>query len=203
MKQISMPNTPESGLAYRAVKFAHLTKPVWVLQDEQGIYWVDLKSVLMAVGMSWPRWQLVLRQQHKAWQMTTCLDRHLSETRLIPEQSFVRWLALPVEVAEDYAPHIQTRVRLLRGGWTTRFDELYEQDEEAGLTPRRITQALIEQTYQLRRVVGKSIADTAKELGVGTTTVKKIERGDPKWPAQLQKTWRQSFGAVHNGPPTP
>jgi hypothetical protein len=202
MKQISMPNTG-NGIAYSAVKLAHLKMPVWVLRDEDSVFWVDLRSVLRSAGMSYSGWHKLLLLQYKPWNMKTCLDRHASETVLLPEQSFVKWLGAVADVIGSYPEHTQAKVRMLRASWNSAFEDLIETSVDVSGLPRKVTPRVILQAHQLRRVVGKSINNTARELGISSSLLKQIEVGSSKWPADVRKSWRQSFGSPFDAPSTP
>lgn len=201
MKQVSMPNTGGDGLHYIAVKFSHLQKPVWAVKDGEGVYWVDLKSVVQSLGLAWHRWRLLIGQQRKEWRITSCLDRQLSETELIGETLFIGWLN-SVEVAlGSYPAHMEARAKLMRGGWWTRFSEaagiektIAEAAKKTG-RPQKVTEELVIRTHHLRRVVGKSISATAKDLEIGETTLKNIQAGNMVgWSAAAKTAWRQTFG---------
>ena len=198
-----MPGSGSEGLSYTALKFSHLKKPVWILRDGDGLYWVDLQSVVQALRMSWVRWRFLVRHQRRDWQVTTCLDRHLVETELLPEHLFLQWLTSIEDVTSTYPASTQDMCKLLRGSWLTRFDEAVGLIHEPKPKTKgkgaqwKVTVEMVTRAYHLRCVVGKSLANTAKDLEISESTLKKIQAGEmTKWPADVKMAWRQSFGCT-------
>lgn len=199
----------EQGLQYKALAFSHLRKPVWLLKDQDAIVWVDVRSVIEALGMSWQRWHLLIKMHRKAWGFDSCLDRHALETELVPEIRFIRWLNEINSVLRSYPRHVEERAKLLRGSWQVRYTELLQQEypdiqtaSEAGSgRKRKITPEIVIRLHHQRCVIGASITSTAKNLEIGVSTVKAIEAGTYKfWTPDAREAWRQTFGTAHKVP---
>lgn len=194
------------GLTYKPVTFSSLPKSVWVVKDHDSVVWVDLRTVIEAIGMSWHRWKLTLAPRRGGWKFDSCLDRNGKETLLIEELHLVRWLIDIEPMLRIYPAWVEARAGSLRGSWRVRFDLLASQEfpdlvEEEAEVPRpgrkrKITAETVVRVHQLRTVVGKSISQTAQDVEISQTAVKSIEAGTYKaWTPDAREAWRQTFGS--------
>lgn len=193
-----------AGLTYKPVTFSSLTKAIWVVKDHDSVVWVDVRTVIETLGMSWHRWKLSLAPRRGGWKFDSCLDRNAKETLLIEELHLVRWLTDIQPMLRMYPAWVEARADALRGSWRIRFDLLASEEfpdlveDEAPRTgrKRKITAETVVRVHHLRSVVGKSISQTAQDVEISPTAVKSIEAGTYKaWAPDAREAWRQTFGS--------
>lgn len=200
-----MSNTP--GLRYRAVTFQSLKKPIWVVQDYDQSFWIDAKSVIEAIGMSWAKWQLALRRKRTSIKLDSCLDRNGAETFLVSELFFLPWLREMEPLLQIYPGWASARAMAIRSTWRDRFEAMLESEHlspptatEDQATPnrrRKITAETVIRIHHQRIVVGKSISYTAKAVGISEAAVKAIEAGTYKaFTPESREAWRSTFGTT-------
>lgn len=193
------------GLHYQPIIFNTLKKPIWLLRDADGVVWVDIKSAVVAFGMSWKRWHMLIKHQRGIWKMEGCLDRNGLETELIRETNFTQWIDDIKRVVADYPAWVGTRVQSIRGAWRERFNTLAADqfpDHTAALASgrlgrkRKVTAEIVIRLHHELRVIGKSLGAAAKNLQIGEATARQIAAGTYKnWTRDAAEAWSNSFGA--------
>ena len=99
-----LPPVKTKGLQFEAVILSVLPRRIYILQDHYGVF-IDLRSVIEAMGLSWLAWTRFFSRFAEAWdtaedkpivrpsmQGDPCFDHRRDETLLLEVKYFLAWL---------------------------------------------------------------------------------------------------------------
>lgn len=195
------------GLHYEAFKAVPCRKAMWYLHDGAPEPWVDLRSVIEALGMNWRRrWDIYCLARRSRWALEACYDRTLRETMLAPANKMPMILN---ELWEILRPHDSTRyrVRALHAQWRDIRAALLISAHplprvttpRVGARKRKVDAYVVRQAYVLNEKKYTRAA-IAKALGVAPGTVQQIIAGRYPLRGDAEIAWWETFGKPQDSP---
>jgi len=196
------------GLRYEPLKLKVCRQPVWVLRDGAPHVWVDLRSLLRALGVAYVRYEALLREDRSRYQLESCLDRALQETLLTPDGQVAAILARLLKGMKGTAHPAQPRVMQLLGAWPQYRDRLRAMEPTGRAAKpaatkqrkRKVDAFCVRQIFKLLVAVEPgqkppTPATVAKALGISHESIRRVKAGTyPLDPAGL-RAWQETFGA--------
>lgn len=191
------------GLHYEPLRLNCLPKTVWWLRDGAPHLWIDMRSLLEALGMSWVhKWQAAFRLQSRAWRLEACCDRQMRETMLAPDYMVVQILHQLLAAIGGHAAAAR-RIHAVAAAWPrVRRDLLKGATLAAPKTAyvpakqgnRKVSAFAVRQIHKaLMRGEAKPAIGNA--LSLSTAVVQQVASGRYKLDEEGMAAWRETFGA--------
>lgn len=168
-----------------------LMQPISVVQLD-GKYWIDLQTVLAALGMSWAKWGMYLYgcsdkfglSQHDAGLPPKLLAR---PTKLV-------CLLAHLSVFDGLSKHRIARKRLsaLAKVWPKAWSGAALDGADPETIPRKVTPAIVRELHRLSAT--HTIVKSSEALGLSAKTARRIKNGNYPMDKSTTLAWHETFG---------
>ena len=173
-----------------------ITKPINTLRQGDQEY-VDLRSVVEGMYMSWPLWSMYLRGCAAEYGLVRHDDEYLRGTVLVKPQALPRLLShlynLPQLAQRWTARH---RLLALQRQWFTAWVDRSGHPAAAPvLVPRKVTADVVRQLYE-RVKAGELVKHAAGKLGMSPKVARRVANGSYDMDSAATLAWCESFGGM-------
>jgi hypothetical protein len=179
-----------------------LRKPVWFLRDGAPHIWIDLRSLMEAMGISYVKWQNAFRAQRLAWKLEACIDRIKRETLLCPDHNVSQVFSLLLRGLGHHAS--AGRLQSLAAVWPavrrSLKNELTDQPialkvAKPATRVRKVNAFCVRQIFKLLTAGHKKSA-IASTLRISIVSINKVAAGTYDLDPDGLTAWQETFGAV-------
>jgi hypothetical protein len=170
-----------------------VTKPIVVVQLDSK-YWIDLESVLKALGMGWKKWHLYFHGCADKFGLLRHDDEYLGGSLLVLPTSMPSLLAglyaLP-GIAQRHTA--SNRIQGMQACWSRAWLTSPFNHREDVLVSRKVCAATVGELYRLLKT-GQTLTAIAAKIGVSTRTAGRLKNGTYPMDRQTSLAWLETFG---------
>jgi hypothetical protein len=172
-----------------------VTKPITVVQLNNK-YWIDLQSVMLALGMSWPKWQMYFRGCADKFGLLLHDDGDLLCAVLVPPMSLLRLVdhlyMMPCLATRWTA---RNRMQGMDAAWTATWLNTRLDHAEDKMVSRKVSAATVRELHTLF-ASGETLAACALKLGINSKTANRLKNGTYPMDRLTTLAWYETFGGA-------
>jgi hypothetical protein len=170
-----------------------VTKPIGVVQLNSK-YWIDLQTVLLALGMSWPKWGMYFRGCADKYRLLRHDDAHLLGVVLVPPNVLVQIMEdlyqMP-EMAQRWTA--RNRIEGISRCWSAAWMKADFEHVGGLVLPRKVSASTVRDLHKLIKQ-GLRLAPAAVQLGISAKTASRLKSGNYPMDKDTNLAWYETFG---------